>query len=163
MTPFHKGGSVGSDISDSIHVLMMMKTKVKWWKVISFSCGCIFIFCFRVQGGELFDRIVEKGSYTEKDASDLIRQVLLAVDYLHGQGIVHRDLKVSMPLTLLWWFLYDVFFSRQRPRRFSLNKNLNKVKAIKLIPEKIIKSFLSIHFSKEAILILYYLIKRLKF
>ena len=26
-------------------------------------------------GGELFDRIVEKGSYTEKDAADLIKQV----------------------------------------------------------------------------------------
>ena len=26
-------------------------------------------------GGELFDRIVEKGSYSEKDAADLIRQV----------------------------------------------------------------------------------------
>ena len=49
----------------------------------------------------MFDRIVEKGSYTEKDASDLIRQVLLAVDYLHGQGIVHRDLKVSTALALL--------------------------------------------------------------
>ena len=29
----------------------------------------------RVTGGELFDRIVEKGSYSEKDAADLIRQV----------------------------------------------------------------------------------------
>lgn len=45
-------------------------------------------------GGELFDRIVEKGSYTEKDAADLIRQVLEAVDYMHEQGVVHRDLKV---------------------------------------------------------------------
>lgn len=45
-------------------------------------------------GGELFDRIVEKGSYTERDASHLIRQVLEAVDYMHDKGIVHRDLKV---------------------------------------------------------------------
>ena len=30
---------------------------------------------FRVTGGELFDRIVEKGSYSEKDAADLIKQV----------------------------------------------------------------------------------------
>ena len=41
----------------------------------------------------MFDRIIAKGSYSERDASFLIRQVLEAVDYLHGMGIVHRDLK----------------------------------------------------------------------
>lgn len=46
-----------------------------------------------VTGGELFDRIIERGYYTEKDASQLIRQVLDAVQYLHNMGIVHRDLK----------------------------------------------------------------------
>ncbi|CAK8690153.1 unnamed protein product [Clavelina lepadiformis] len=46
-----------------------------------------------VSGGELFDRIVEKGSYTEKDASHLIAQILDAVAYLHTKDIVHRDLK----------------------------------------------------------------------
>ena len=46
-----------------------------------------------VTGGELFDRIVEKGSYTEKDASMLIRQVLEATNYMHSMGVVHRDLK----------------------------------------------------------------------
>ncbi|XP_042321347.1 calcium/calmodulin-dependent protein kinase type 1G isoform X2 [Sceloporus undulatus] len=46
-----------------------------------------------VSGGELFDRILERGVYTEKDASIVIQQVLRAVHYLHENGIVHRDLK----------------------------------------------------------------------
>ena len=36
---------------------------------------------------------MEKGSYTEKDAADLIKQVLSAVAYMHDSGVVHRDLK----------------------------------------------------------------------
>lgn len=60
---------------------------------------CDWTVC-RVTGGELFDRIVEKGSYTEKDAADLIRQVLDAVNYMHKQGVVHRDLK---PENLLYF------------------------------------------------------------
>ncbi|XP_048859063.1 calcium/calmodulin-dependent protein kinase IGb isoform X1 [Brienomyrus brachyistius] len=53
-----------------------------------------------VSGGELFDRILERGVYTEKDASLVIRQVLQAVSYLHKNGIVHRDLK---PENLLYY------------------------------------------------------------
>jgi serine/threonine protein kinase len=41
-------------------------------------------------GGELFDRICEQGRFTEKDASQTIRQVLEAVDYLHDNNVVHR-------------------------------------------------------------------------
>ncbi|XDG07020.1 hypothetical protein ABKA04_006635 [Annulohypoxylon sp. FPYF3050] len=44
-------------------------------------------------GGELFDRICEQGKFTEKDASQTIKQVLGAVDYLHNRNVVHRDLK----------------------------------------------------------------------
>lgn len=55
----------------------------------------LIIFLHRVSGGELFDRILERGVYTEKDASIVIRQVLGAVHYLHENGIVHRDLKVQ--------------------------------------------------------------------
>ncbi|XP_039152162.1 calcium/calmodulin-dependent protein kinase type 1 isoform X2 [Drosophila simulans] len=60
----------------------------------------VYLVMELVTGGELFDRIVEKGSYTEKDASHLIRQILEAVDYMHEQGVVHRDLK---PENLLYY------------------------------------------------------------
>ncbi|KAL3058000.1 hypothetical protein OYC64_010220 [Pagothenia borchgrevinki] len=53
-----------------------------------------------VSGGELFDRILDKGVYTEKDASMVIKQVLQAVSYLHENSIVHRDLK---PENLLYY------------------------------------------------------------
>jgi len=46
-----------------------------------------------VTGGELFDKIVEKGSYSEKEASATIQKILSAVEYLHAIGIAHRDLK----------------------------------------------------------------------
>merc|ERR1719187_2522447 len=60
----------------------------------------VYLVMELVTGGELFDRIVEKGSYTEKDAADLIKQVLSAVAYMHDEGVVHRDLK---PENLLYY------------------------------------------------------------
>lgn len=44
-------------------------------------------------GGELFDRILYNGHYSEKDSSRLTLQILSAVNYLHSLNIVHRDLK----------------------------------------------------------------------
>ncbi|OQS05394.1 hypothetical protein THRCLA_02460 [Thraustotheca clavata] len=46
-----------------------------------------------LEGGELFDRIVDKEYYSEKEARDLIKIMLFAIRYLHDLNIVHRDLK----------------------------------------------------------------------
>ena len=46
-----------------------------------------------MEGGELFERIVKKTFYNEKEARDLIRILLDALAYLHHRNIVHRDLK----------------------------------------------------------------------
>lgn len=58
------------------------ESKDKWYIVTELATG-----------GELFDRICEKGKFTERDASVTIRQVLDAVNYLHQRNVVHRDLK----------------------------------------------------------------------
>lgn len=44
-------------------------------------------------GGELFDRIVEKDHFSEKEACDIIRPVCDAIVYCHNCSVVHRDLK----------------------------------------------------------------------
>eukprot|EP00891_Asterochloris_glomerata_P001841 jgi/Astpho2/1841/fgenesh1_pm.00038_%23_10_t len=55
----------------------------------------VYLITELVTGGELLDRVTAKGNYTEKDAADLITQLLEGVSYLHSQGIVHRDLKLE--------------------------------------------------------------------
>uniref|UniRef100_A0A2P2JLU1 non-specific serine/threonine protein kinase n=1 Tax=Rhizophora mucronata TaxID=61149 RepID=A0A2P2JLU1_RHIMU len=44
-------------------------------------------------GGELFDRIIAKGQYSEKEAAAICRSIVNVVHICHFMGVMHRDLK----------------------------------------------------------------------
>ncbi|XP_033879895.2 caM kinase-like vesicle-associated protein [Acipenser ruthenus] len=54
-----------------------------------------FIFLELATGREVFDWILDQGYYSERDTSNVIRQVMEAVAYLHSLHIVHRNLKLE--------------------------------------------------------------------
>jgi len=45
------------------------------------------------KGGELFDEILQRGKFSERDGAVLMKQVLSCINYCHQSNIVHRDLK----------------------------------------------------------------------
>uniref|UniRef100_A0A5B6YKX9 non-specific serine/threonine protein kinase n=1 Tax=Davidia involucrata TaxID=16924 RepID=A0A5B6YKX9_DAVIN len=52
-------------------------------------------------GGELFDRIIQKGHYSERKAAQLIKTIVGVVEACHSLGVMHRDLKPEN-------FLFDI-------------------------------------------------------
>ncbi|CAE6136383.1 unnamed protein product [Arabidopsis arenosa] len=44
-------------------------------------------------GGELFDRIIAKGHYSERAAAGIIKSIVNVVEICHLKGVIHRDLK----------------------------------------------------------------------
>lgn len=49
----------------------------------------------KLNGPDLFDAFAKKRRYTEKDAVEVVRQILSAVAYCHRNGVCHRDLKLE--------------------------------------------------------------------
>lgn len=46
-----------------------------------------------MEGGDLCSKVIEDGRFSEIEACRAVRQMLLALNYLHNQGIAHRDVK----------------------------------------------------------------------
>lgn len=46
-----------------------------------------------VEAEELFDKILNRGTFTEETAADVMRQIFDAINYCHSKKIVHRNLK----------------------------------------------------------------------
>lgn len=53
-----------------------------------------------IAGGELFDRLVDKATYTESEARDVAITIFQAIKYIHDRNIVHRDIKPENILLL---------------------------------------------------------------
>ena len=70
------------------------------------SNNSLYLIMEECHGGELFDRIIKRiennQMYTEKEACEIIKQVMGAIEYCHNKGVAHRDLK---PENLL--YLYE--------------------------------------------------------
>ncbi|XP_041080863.1 MAP kinase-activated protein kinase 2-like isoform X1 [Polyodon spathula] len=56
---------------------------------------CLLIVMECMEGGELFSRIQARGdqAFTEREASEIMRDIGTAIEYLHLMNIAHRDVK----------------------------------------------------------------------
>lgn len=79
---------------DEVSILKSMKHKyiIRLYDFFT-EPSTYYLVLERMRGGELFDRIVAKAYYTEKEARDTCKILLEAVGYCHSYHVAHRDLK----------------------------------------------------------------------
>ncbi|KXS21348.1 kinase-like protein [Gonapodya prolifera JEL478] len=90
-TPRLKEIFVLEQITSSGHTHPNLANLLEWWE----DRTSIVMVSELATGGELFEKIVEKGSYTEGDAATIAATLCNVVAYLHKHGIVHRDIKTE--------------------------------------------------------------------
>lgn len=56
---------------------------------------CVAIVMEYAENGELFDHVKKRQRIPECEAKKFMFQIFLAVDNMHANGIVHRDLKLE--------------------------------------------------------------------
>lgn len=67
---------------------------VKLYQIIE-TDDKLYLVMEYMEGGELYDKIKKHGPMVDKDARELIRQLVSAIQYCHAKGIAHRDLKLE--------------------------------------------------------------------
>ncbi|CAL5433945.1 unnamed protein product [Camellia sinensis] len=86
------------DIEDVRREVEIMKHLPKHPNIVSLKDSfeddhAVHIVMELCEGGELFDRIVARGHYTERAAAAVMRTIVEVVQACHMHGVIHRDLK----------------------------------------------------------------------
>ena len=89
----------------------------------------LYLIMEECKGGEIFDRIIQriqtKQMYSEKDAANIIQQVMSCIQYCHNNNICHRDLK---PENLLYLNSGSETDNRIKVIDFGLSQHTKRLK-----------------------------------
>lgn len=89
-------------LNDEINVLREMNHPniIRLYEVFN-EKEYYYLVTEKMSGGELFDRIVQKSYYNEKEARDTCHILFKAIAYCHSKQVAHRDLKPENLLLLV--------------------------------------------------------------
>lgn len=86
------------DVEDVRREVAIMRHLPRSPSIVSLKEACeddnaVHLVMELCEGGELFDRIVARGHYTERAAAAVTRTIVEVVQLCHQHGVIHRDLK----------------------------------------------------------------------
>jgi len=89
-----RASNMGEQIKKEISIMKMIKhdSVIQLLEVLA-SQTTIYIVLELVTGGELFDKIISEGKFSEDEARKYFRQLIDGIAHCHARGVCHRDLK----------------------------------------------------------------------
>ena len=64
---------------------------------VFYAEGKVLMVLEYLPGGDLFDGLVSRPFYSEKDACSCAQQIIMALNYLSRKGVIHRVMKHPRP------------------------------------------------------------------